>query len=105
MCLGVFVLCLNVCVVIIEAHLLSWDGTDVSVCEAAVWFDAGRCVLFYQSKVLLWKRGVIVLLKPEPSSDLFVDLLRTTQKNEQICRLPSFSHLFFHLLCTRGRVC
>lgn len=74
-------------------------------CEplTAVWFDAERCVLFYHSKVLLWKRGVIVLLKPEPSSDLFVDLWRTPQNNEQICLLPFFPYLYFPLiLCVPG---
>ena len=47
---------------------------------AAVRFDAERCVLFYRSQVLLWKRGVTALLKPEPSSDVFVDLWRGKKK-------------------------
>lgn len=74
-------------------------------CEplAAVWFDTERCVLFYHSQVLLWKRGVTTLLKPEPSSDLFVDLWRKTQNNEQFYPLPPY--FYFHLTSTRGKVC
>lgn len=55
-------------------------------CEplAAVWFDAERCVLFYHPQVLtVAKGGVTALLKPAPSSDLFVGLWGATQNKER----------------------
>ena len=99
--------CLCVCVVIIEAHLLLWECADVKPL-AAVWFDAERCVLFYHSQALLWKGGVTAPLKPEPSSDLFVDLWggRRLTNNERFY-LPSFffpPSFYLHLVSTRGKV-
>lgn len=95
---------LSVCVVIIEAHLLLWESADVSL-----WLQCGLMpkgvYCFITHKRCCGKGGVTVPLKPEPSSDLFVDLWGETQNNEQFYLFP-FSPLFYsHLISTRGKVC
>lgn len=58
---------------------------------AALWFPAERCVLFYHPGADAGEAAVTVLLKPEPGSDLFVDLWGVSHNNDRFYFLYLFT--------------